>query len=852
VAITFENGNYSTASATTTTGLTYVFVNLRFGSVPDRFLVVAVTTRSNTNVATSVIWQPQGSATGQQSLSLIQRVTHGSQNLCTELWGLVAPTVTTPTTVTSRVGVTWGVAGTQTFVGAAAFAGVDQTTPYPGYPAAFSGSSDQSASPLVGSTTATLAVSTVAGNLVLAAIAKDNNTVTDRLIVASGTGIKPRVMRMSAGTAVSSVEGCLGTLRATGATTNLSWSFLQGGGSPQTGRSYVQLGVPLNQSTSVAPYVIDMPSCEVRTNGAPFSGGGFPTSNNAAFPTVGSVTISARPQNTVSNRVAMYSATTTGTNSTFTIGFGGSGTASIGEPVEMIMNDFYNADGTTAIARIPSTAAVDDVAVVAVYSEEETFDIQPAVGGAFTEIQTSDGAVVGSEFRFRTFYRRLIGGDPGTSFTFNVGAGATYRYLSGAIYRGCVTSGSPIGATTAAPTSNTGSSAAPTATGITTTQADMTVIMAQAMFNDRTTTAPATLDERVETARNIWLADSAVLTASATGNQVSTISSTSPWAAQLFALVPAVGGATLPFSAVRATTAFTSSASRQGTYLRSASRTTSAFASVASRLATYRRTAARTTASFVSAATRSVILRRTASRATSAFTSAARRRGTFLRNAVRASGPILAFATWRGVLFRSAVRATTVRTAAAQRKGNPFRRAALRTTSAFTATARRRGIFRRSSSRTTITISLVASRRYTAKRNSLRQTIGGGVYTAHMTVQGVGITFSPFSLLSGFSNIPILRLIDSTDYLNPTFYFEANIQSSSSVLPAYARLWDVTAGGPVTGSQITTSASHAVAQRVRSGSIPIISGHVYRAELGKASGHNTAMASADVIVEVLT
>jgi hypothetical protein len=122
-----------------------------------------------------------------------------------------------------------------------------------------------------------------------------------------------------------------------------------------------------------------------------------------------------------------------------------------------------------------------------------------------------------------------------------------------------------------------------------------------------------------------------------------------------------------------------------------------------------------------------------------------------------------------------------------------------------------------------------------------------------MTVQGVGITWSPFSLMSGgFANIPILRLIDSTDYLNPTFYFEANIQSSSSVLPAYARLWDVTAGGPVTGSQITTSASHAVAQRVRSGSLPIISGHVYRAELGKASGHQTAMASADVIVEVPT
>lgn len=100
-----------------------------------------------------------------------------------------------------------------------------------------------------------------------------------------------------------------------------------------------------------------------------------------------------------------------------------------------------------------------------------------------------------------------------------------------------------------------------------------------------------------------------------------------------------------------------------------------------------------------------------------------------------------------------------------------------------------------------------------------------GAATAVFGVQGKGFTYTA-------ANWPGL-----------TWYFEVDMRATAGV--ACARLWDITIGASVVGSEITTNSTTFVRQR--SNALTLIDNHKYRAEFGTVVGDSGETCSATVI-----
>jgi len=110
-----------------------------------------------------------------------------------------------------------------------------------------------------------------------------------------------------------------------------------------------------------------------------------------------------------------------------------------------------------------------------------------------------------------------------------------------------------------------------------------------------------------------------------------------------------------------------------------------------------------------------------------------------------------------------------------------------------------------------------------------------------IVVPPAGVSFAQFGELT--------RLIGPSDFpATALFYFEAIIKTSSPVKVARARLYNVTDGIAVVGSEVTTTST--TAQRLRSTALTLASGaKEYRTEFGGVAGGLYTCYAADVIVD---
>lgn len=140
-----------------------------------------------------------------------------------------------------------------------------------------------------------------------------------------------------------------------------------------------------------------------------------------------------------------------------------------------------------------------------------------------TATLVNDGSFFGG---FNVYWKRAS--SEGTSYTFTHTGGSSECLI--ASYSGCVTSGSPIGATSV----NSGTTGATsTATSITTTSANSRVLFVQHGWDVGSVSPPAGMTERFESL--IYLADYLATSAGATGARTGTIPQ-APWSACLIEL----------------------------------------------------------------------------------------------------------------------------------------------------------------------------------------------------------------------------------------------------------------------------------------------------------------------------
>ena len=115
------------------------------------------------------------------------------------------------------------------------------------------------------------------------------------------------------------------------------------------------------------------------------------------------------------------------------------------------------------------------------------------------------------------------------------------------------------------------------------------------------------------------------------------------------------------------------------------------------------------------------------------------------------------------------------------------------------------------------------------------------VIPAHVLVAAGAAGFTQFGELT--------RLIDRSDFPSTAlFYFEAIIKTQDPAHTAKARLYNITDGIVVSGSEITTTST--TTQRLRSGALTLPSGaKEYRTEFGGDGGGIYTCHAADVIVD---
>jgi hypothetical protein len=88
--------------------------------------------------------------------------------------------------------------------------------------------------------------------------------------------------------------------------------------------------------------------------------------------------------------------------------------------------------------------------------------------------------------------------------------------------------------------------------------------------------------------------------------------------------------------------------------------------------------------------------------------------------------------------------------------------------------------------------------------------------------------------------------LDTSKFVLPTFYFEADLNIAAAPGTVYAQLYDVTSGAAVSGSEVSTSSS--ITTRVRSGPISLTSFHEFKFQLKTGFSNPCWVRAARIII----
>lgn len=568
MAITLVDSNTNVSSSATSVSTVF-----RVGSQSERFLIVAVSSRNRATPVSSVIWRPSGVTDGtSQTMTFLGRQMHSSSQIGVEFYGLLAPT---PFTVSSAsVLATYPSTQSSIQVTAVLLSGVNQTVPYAGYPSpatAFLGGMSTT-----NADTVTLTAQTPGANemVVLAAHFVVGTTTDPTFVPVAG---QQYLGHRTAGAASTYVSMGVQLKTATGTTTDVHATIAS-----TTARACVIAAVPLNASTTIAPRWIS-PPVTAAPNALNFSAGFFDAISTTGFNETNTPGLAIGWMTRgLSGQLPTY----TGVTATrFTGAAGGGGSPSTGVRMQE-SGGWGNVSAATLNVILPSTAAVDDIAIVSLYTQDDTGD--PTSGGKFTLITSNSVAGGGTRASFRhcTYYRRVVAGDLTneaarvTTFTNTTGAALISAIVM--IYRGCLASGSPVDVSASSDISAPSSTTLLTAPTVTTTVDDTTLVT---IFtgNAVTTSGADGAGTSIFGRRGIWrqhvaVGDAAWRTAGAVtaNNRQWTAGAISEVSAVTIALKPA---STLTVHARAATvlsgTAPTRSVARPATYARAVARSSS-------------------------------------------------------------------------------------------------------------------------------------------------------------------------------------------------------------------------------------------------------------------------------------
>jgi hypothetical protein len=189
----------------------------------DKYLRVLVHVGAGTPAAVnSVVWDPTGV---NQSLTQIETDITFATNFRCSVWALVAPSNVTG----GVVRVTWAANQDETMVIADCYTGIDQATPTRTLPTPAQGTS----------TTPSLSVTSVSGDLVVGSVAAGQTSAPDLTTVTSST---LTVRESVPGTDIGGFEQCgQGDTTASGTSTTASYSLGTAGATP----SWVLFGAAL-------------------------------------------------------------------------------------------------------------------------------------------------------------------------------------------------------------------------------------------------------------------------------------------------------------------------------------------------------------------------------------------------------------------------------------------------------------------------------------------------------------------------------------------------------------------------------------------------------------------------------
>ena len=868
---------HSTASnltASTTSG-TAMLLGLKIRDVDERYLVVSVGYKANTVASSSVVWRPLTSGASDQSMTLLHTTTDATGNVRVELWGLLNPTASEDTA--SAVRITPNGTGAATTYGATCFQGVDQTLPFVGYVDSTSVPTNRNAQNGTSAATGTvgltndMTLTTTSGDLVVDAICWDINATSNNFWALGRATYFQRANATTAGT-----RSGLASALATSGTTSVTWRTFAGavGGynSGQSGRGYAHVGFPLRPSTSVVPYWVRPPHAPsaisatsggiagTRFNNLDVAGGVWPTAGGHDRYSLG--TVATGPSETLSgtNSVLTY----TSRSAVIITGLPASGAFPLNELVQFASQTGHAATNTVTL-RIPALCAVGDIMIVALYTEPNTATFTPPAD--FTEIANVSVAS-GTTHKLAAYWARLDAGDITTgSYTFTSSSSA---WIAGAatFYRGVLASGDPLGATTAAPTTNSGAAGATiTATGLTTTQNDMLAIMvaSDSSGTNKVWTPPVSTGgiAQRETFHELFIGEHPQVTAGAIANQTVGAGAGS-WGAILFTLLPAttVTVHTKGASSMVAV-ATTRSVSRLMDNYNRAVATMSAVATTraaARRMLPYKRAVASMSAV---ATTRSVanVLRygRTVTVMSGvATTRSVSRRATYKRSVTRSGGVLCTVAALyinTGTLFTRSVASFSV--AFEPRARITVRKATYtRAITAMSAVTTTRAVTKRMNpyKRSTAAMSAVAttrtvSRKMAPYKRSVTAMSGlARVVTVSYTQPAGVVGWTDYEPTLGNPWLARINDIPGT-YPGCTFLFEAQLRSLVVGQKVYAKLVTHPGNADVVNSQIETASPYQDWQIVRStADMGLSSGVYYKARIGKVSPHQGQIAFADIIV----
>lgn len=895
---------------------------IKIRDVPERYLVFTVAYRSTTGTSTA-FWQSTGGTAFQQAMTLLGSASHGTSGLRVEIWGLLAPDVST--TTLSRVVFTPG-ASVRWQGQAVCYQGVNQTTPIGTLVSsaiAFPNGTTL-ASPL--GKTEQLTVTTVANDLVVDAIALDSTTTSSNLN-------SEQDATLCAGPSPSTPNGSivrLGTSfeKATTTSTDMRWQSFVGANptsvppnwtTGEQGMSYVHIAVPLKPSTSIAPYWVFPPNEPVAIGSSTAANvrwvsiADWPARGAFTINRSGSANNSIGESGTGINLIAkQFTAHTTngGSADTGITGAAGvyAGAANIGEAslFRMREGDCQSVNGTgTLTMNIPNSgvcaAAVDDIMLLSVYSEGSVSG--PTVSATtpvFTQIdtQTVAGASAPNVIRHTLLYKRLTAGDISTG-TLSIPFSSTpiWRVAVANLYRGCVATGTPyVTAGAGAPVKATATASAPTVPTITTPAADHTVYISILTSGGNATMLPP-ISGCVEREKfdRVWAGDYTKTTAGAIAAQTMLGLSVSNWAAQAITLIPNTSAAVaFDRSLAQSRPYFSDGVTRVAAYIRSALQTRAFVTGTAigsmgafvrtllqngrafesntlTKVVAFTRSATQTRAfgsgtaakitSYIKALTQTrafssgtvsdttLGFRRTLAQTRAFSSGTAAKIVAFTRtlSQVRAyaSDGVLVIEAGATAFARSLVQNGRAFSSGTASRLMTMSRSITQTHAFSSGTAAKLTRYLRALAQTRAPSNSSAVRVAAYNRSSTQARPTGFGFSIIATPTGGVISFYDF----GSPNQPLYQKIDDVAGTFPgvQFYFEAQLKSNSNSA-SYAELYNVTLGATVAGSQVVTSNPHTTSQIVRSTSaITLVSGHVYKARIGHASGIITTPTACRII-----